>query len=135
MTGVGKFGRTAVRATELMVAGKCGTATEAWKAAVASEFPGKKDAQKKSCPKAAFLGLCEEGLVGGVKAEECAAGAENKAYAIEAVRLLQREPDLAKAGQAELWRRVMNGRKKEHNHQMDVVLALWAQGLLDPSQR
>ena len=132
---MGKFGKAAVRATALMVAGKCGAATEAWQVAVRSEFPGKTDAQRKSCPRPTYLGLCEEGLVVGVKAADCAAGAENKAYAIEAVRLLQGEPALADAGQAALWRRVMNGRSKEHNHQMDVVLALWAEGLVSQGRR
>lgn len=132
---MGKFGKAAARATELMVAGKCGAATEAWQVAVRSEFPGKVDAQRKSCPKAAYLGLCEEGLVVGVRGADCAAGAENKAYAIEAVHLLQGEPALADAGQAALWRRVMNGRKKEHNHQMDVVLTLWVQGLITRGRR
>jgi hypothetical protein len=38
----------------------------AWKNAAVSTFPEKKSAQTKGCPKGAFLGLCEEGLVTGV---------------------------------------------------------------------
>jgi uncharacterized protein DUF6979 len=127
---MGKFGQTAVRATELLRDGKCGAPTEAWQVAAREVFPGKPGAQKKACPRATFLGLCEEGLVVGVAAENSAAGEGNRVYAVEAVRLLHQEPALAEGGPTALWWRVMYGRDKVPNHQMDVVLTLWELGLI-----
>lgn len=38
--------------------------------AVEEVFPNSKSSQEKSCPKNAFLGLCEEGLVKGITKRE-----------------------------------------------------------------
>ena len=98
-------------------------------------MPGKPDAQVKGCPKGTYLGLCEKGLVAGVPAGAYDAGEDNKGYAIDAVRLLIRDPSLVDAGPKALWARVMNGRDKRPNDQMEVVLALWCSGLIDRSRR
>jgi hypothetical protein len=48
---------------------------------------------------------------------------------LKAVRLLREQPHLA-ANAAALWDRVLAGVPKQHNSQMDVVLALWKAGLI-----
>jgi hypothetical protein len=67
-------------------------------------------------------------LVVGVPAEDYSAGSENKGYAVDAVRLLRKDPNLAGLGAGELWKRVMKGRPKKPNSQMEVVLSLWSNG-------
>lgn len=77
------------------------------------------------------MGLCEEGLVRGVPKGNYTykSNSLNKAYAVEAVKLLKANPELAKDRNS-LWQEVMQGAKKSHNSQMDVVLALWENGFL-----
>ncbi|UOF88948.1 hypothetical protein LSG31_13525 [Fodinisporobacter ferrooxydans] len=90
-----------------------------------------KSSQKKSCPKNAFLGLCEAGLVYGIPrgiySEKNNAQKKNKEYVIKAVELLRLNLELADDKNA-LWAAVMNGKDMSHNSQMDVVLALWRKG-------
>jgi hypothetical protein len=100
-----------------------------WKQAVATIFPMSVESQKKGCPRSAFLGLCEAGYVRGIASGKYTTSQDNKAYAIRAIEILQSgyKPQSAK----ELWLQVMNGRKKAHNSQADVVLALWDEGLIE----
>jgi hypothetical protein len=126
-----KYGAIAVEAAELVRAGKCRSATEAWETVATAAFPDQVASQDKGCPRGAFLGLCEEGLVLGVSAQRATRPRKNKEYALAAVWLLQAEPVLAEEGATALWDRVMGGREKDHNSQMDVVLALWHAGLLN----
>ena len=125
-----RYAEVALRATQLMSKHACASPVEAWRVAAQEIFPGKRASQAKSCPKGAFLGLCEDGLVVGIAVGAYAAGSENKGYAVEAVRLLGQDPALAAAGPRALWKRVMGGREKVPNHQMEVVLALWSNGLI-----
>jgi hypothetical protein len=125
-----KYAEVALRATKLMRASACASPVESWHLAAREVFPGKVPSQKKGCPKGAYLGLCEEGLVAGVPAGHYTKSRDNKAYAVEAVRLLVGEPGLASEGPSALWQRVMNGTLKAQNHQMDVVLALWAHDMI-----
>jgi len=84
----------------------------------------------------AFLGLCAAGLIRGVSSATCTepSSSPNRSYSVIAVRLLEANPDLARATKIELWRRVMKelamDPKKKPNEQMDVVLTLWNQGLI-----
>jgi Family of unknown function (DUF6979) len=102
---------------------------EGWAAAVAREFPTSESSQKKSCPRDAFLGLCEEGLVKGVVSGDYTRSEKNKKYAVEAVRLLSCEPELA-VDIPGLWHRVLNGEPKAYNQQMHVVIGLWNEGFI-----
>jgi hypothetical protein len=132
---VSKYAEVAIRATELMRERACGSPPEAWRVAARELMPSKPDAQAKGCPKGAYLGLCEKGIVVGISAGSYDAGEENKGYAIDAVRLLLRDPSLATAGPKVLWERVMRGRNKKPNEQMEVVMALWTAGLIDRTRR
>lgn len=125
-----KYGAVALRAVELLRHDPNHSPADAWRKAATETFSNSPASRVKGCPKAAFLGLCEDGLVAGVPARPCGAGTDNKAYAVEAVRILVRNPSIAAEGAAPLWRRVMNGREKAPNKQMDVVLALWDAGLI-----
>jgi hypothetical protein len=97
-------------------------------------------ARRKTCPREAFLGLCQAGLLAGVPASSCtiSKSGKNRLYATVAVRLLRADPSLARASAIEIWRRVMKNvdadPEKAHNSQMDVVLALWTARLITPSE-
>ncbi|MFX3636321.1 MAG: hypothetical protein ACE3L7_09745 [Candidatus Pristimantibacillus sp.] len=105
----------------------------AWKEAASVAFGEGTWAQRKGCPKNAFLGLCEEGLVKGIAVGnyvEKSGSQKNKGYAVHAIQILRDKPELAddKLG---LWREVMNGVKMSHNSQMDVVLSLRNNNLIE----
>ena len=101
----------------------------AWNSAVTEVFPHSLSQQRKCCPKAAFLGLCEEGRVKGVKKGHYTRSKLNKKYAMAALHLLSTKPELA-VDRGELWRRLIAPTPKVQNGQLDVVLALWDAGLL-----
>jgi hypothetical protein len=117
-----KYGQTALKATELIARGF--EPPDAWQSAANSIFPDSRENQKKGCPKGAFLGLAAAGHLVGAPPGDYTTSVDNKRYAIDALRLLQRHPELA-ATPDELWRRVLRGSRKVHNDQMGVVTALW----------
>ncbi|WP_420042219.1 DUF6979 family protein [Anaeromyxobacter dehalogenans] len=136
---MGKYGNAALRATELVSNRTCRAPSDAWSIAIKELFPSSPSSQKKACPKGAYLGLCEEGLILGVPRGSYTRSDDNKRYAVDAVQLLRREPDLADAsardsGATNLWLLVMRGKRKTPNHQMDVVLSLWNHGLIAGSR-
>ena len=49
---------------------------------------------------------------------------KNKIYGIKAIRLLEKQPSLARDPK-HLWESVLEGDNKQHNSQMDVVVSLW----------
>jgi hypothetical protein len=124
------FGDAAIRATELVRDRQFRSPRDAWKRAVAELFPDSVSMREKGCPRAAFLGLCEEGLVAGIAHGTYTSSQENKADAVKAAALLARDPALASRGPKALWDHVLAGRTKRHNAQMDIVLALFGKGLL-----
>lgn len=117
-------------AVRMELYGKALTPVERWEDAVGKLYPTTPVGQKKGAPRAAFVGLCEAGLVKGI-----AAGASpmsttenrSKAFALKAVELLR-------AGShktvTQLWAGVTEGLEVQHGSQMDVVLALWKNGLI-----
>lgn len=102
----------------------------AWELAAQKIFSPNSTCIKKSCPKNAFLGLCEEGLLRGVEKRKYTRSNLNKAYAVKAVEILKEKQNQYKP--KELWIEVLSRRgddvKKAHNSQMDVVVALWGKG-------
>jgi hypothetical protein len=88
-----------------------------------------KSAREKSCPKNTFLSLCEEGLVKGIPKGNYIKSVKNKEYALKAVTILKQNTQTTFTPK-ELWDKLELGDKR-HNSQMDVVLALWENGLIE----
>jgi hypothetical protein len=99
-----------------------------WESAMQKLYPSSPTARRKSCPRGAYLGLCEEGLIKWIPAGRYTASRDNKDYAVRAAALL------AEGNQSwstsTLWRAVTNDPERTHNSQMDIVLALWNNGLI-----
>jgi hypothetical protein len=91
-------------------------------------YPTSPAAREKSCPRGAFLGLCEEGLVKGIPAGDYTASTDDKAYAVNAAALLAGGDQNWSI--STLWHAVANNPEKTHSNQMDIVLALWKNGLI-----
>jgi hypothetical protein len=124
-----RYGEAALMAVRMNTHGKALTPAERWQNAVQSLYPTAIPAQKLAGPRAAFVGLCEAGLVQGIAAGDYAAGSRNKDYAVAAVALLRAGTHKTVT---QLWNAVSAPEQKPHNAQMDVVLALWKNGLIVP---
>ena len=120
------YGKAAVRAFELIQSGHYRDPEEAWFKAV-KEYTNSKSSVKKGCPRGAFLGLCEEGIIAGVPKGIYTDSELNKGYALEALRIL-RETNYTPTRDA-LWNQIVKV-NKAHNGQMDVVLSLWESGYI-----
>lgn len=118
MTNYNQYGKVAI-----IVAKENGNPKDNWKAEVKNAFPNSKSSQKKSCPKSAFLGLCEDGYVKGVPKGNYTKSIKNKEYAINAIKIIKNNPNKTFTPK-KLWEKLNLGDKR-HNSQMDVVLALW----------
>lgn len=124
---MGKYGNAAKIATELLREKKVNDPVDAWELAVTQVFPNSISSRRKSCPKNAFLGLCEDGYVIDVAKGEYTRSEKNKHYAIKALLLLNENPML---NEKELWKLVIDESEKKHNSQMDVVKTLWENKLI-----
>ena len=102
----------------------------AWKLSAEEVFPNKKASREKGCPKCAFLGLAEEGLIRGVPPGSYTSSKRNKQYALAALATLRENPNLAEDTE-KLWAIVIAGEEKQHNEQMSVVAELWQNGDLE----
>ena len=120
----GKYGNAAVLAVEFFSVGMANTPVEAWDRAIAEYFPHSKSAREKSCPRAAFLGLCETGAVKHIPAGNYTSSQKNKQYALKALAFLEKDESLREHKNM-LWSKVLNGKPRKPNEQMDVVVSLW----------
>jgi hypothetical protein len=128
MDHYGKYGLVALNAVNRLNSSQEKDPCSAWDEAAVVVFPTQISSRKKSCPRTAFLGLCEEGKVKGVKSGNYTRSKANKSYANDAAELLQRSPKLTTK---ELWGKVIsNAEPKVHNSQMNVVIALFHEGYL-----
>lgn len=128
------YGKTAVRAVELIHTNQVATTSDAWTRAAVEIFGSTSTRHRKACPRSTFLGLCEEGLIKGVSETHISKrlrNQTNKGHAIDAINLLRDNPFLF-SNPRELWKLLMNGDPKSHNFQMDVVTALWNHELIVP---
>lgn len=123
------YGKAAVRAVHLFTGEHVESPGEAWVRAAAEIFGAGTSSTKKGCPQNAFLGLCEEGLVNGIPAGQYTRSLKNKQYALNAIAFLQRNPRITVAPN-DLWHNIQGGKVISHNSQMDVVVALWENGLI-----
>jgi hypothetical protein len=129
---MGLYGVVAVRAIRLIKSGDLLEPLIAWNTVASEVFGEGTWAQQKSCPRSAFLGLCEAGMIQGIVKGKYAGKNElqkKKKYAIEAVRILKEKPELSE-NKLKLWSEVRKGAHYSHDSQMDVVVALWRNGMI-----
>ena len=119
----------AVLEVELISSGNCAEPADAWNQATSKLFPSSASLREKGCPKGAFVGLCNEGIVVGVEPGNYAKSSKNGGYAIDAVKVLRKNKFLASQPEL-LWKKVA-GNTKTQNHQIDIVTGLWEAGLID----
>ena len=122
-----RYGEAALLAARMETYGKAITPFDRWKAAIEKLYPTSPSAQRKGGPRAAFLSLCEAGLVKGIAPGQYAPSNKDKAYAPRAVGLLV--AGTHKTVNA-LWVEVTDGEDIPHSSQMDVVMALWKNDLI-----
>ena len=125
-----KYGQAAIEAVSLSTSGSHILPRDAWDQVTTQIFGAGTAAQEKGCPRCAFLGLCEEGLIKGIPKGKYCKSVKNKQYALSALKYLQQDQNLSKQPSL-LWKKVTEGEPKAHNSQMDVVIALWNAGLLE----
>jgi hypothetical protein len=120
------FGDSAVRAVKLISEQRVTDPDEAWDQAIQS-MTISEATRVKGCPKSAFLGLCEMGLIRGIPKGNYTQSIKNKQYSISAIEKLRNDPSLS-LNRDILWALVAGG--IAHNGQMDVVLSLWKNNLI-----
>lgn len=123
------YGKAAIRAVLLFTSGVVDSPLDGWEKATTEIFGKGTSSQKKPCPRCAFLGLCEDGLVKGIPVGRYINGSKNKNYALSAVAILKRNLEFTTYKHS-LWNDVLVGKPIIHNNQMDVVVALWNEGLI-----
>jgi hypothetical protein len=107
------------------------TPQAAWEKATIVLFGEGTSGQKKGCPKNAFLGLCEAGLIiCREKTLQCNSpdkpDSKNKGYASKAVELI-REDRSNMNNKTVLWQKITT---VKYNQQLDVVFALIEKGYI-----
>ena len=90
-----KYGTIAVCAAKKVREGNGLCPISAWKTSAEDIFPEQEASREKSCPRTAFLGLAQEGLIRGIQPGSYTTSTLNKKYAVEAVKLLRTSPDLS----------------------------------------
>ncbi|MDY8025805.1 MULTISPECIES: DUF6979 family protein [Paenibacillus] len=127
-----KYGQCAIQAIKNLEFNPTLTPLDAWEMATTEALGEGTWGQKKGCPKVAFIGLCEAGLVKGIPKGTYSVRShtqKNKEYALKAIELLIENPTLV-LNKMMLWKSVVNGSNTTHNSQMDVVMALWKNDLI-----
>ena len=129
---MGGFGTAALKAHKLATGTQPLDPSDAWDQATTSIWGGGTSSQVKSCPRDAFLGLCEAGRVRGGSPGNYTRSLKNKDYAVKAADMLKANPSLVSLKERGLWQKVMKSLGepvgKVHNQQMDVVLTLFQSG-------
>jgi hypothetical protein len=123
-----KYGDVAVKAATAIQSNNGEKPRDIWDLVASDIFGEGSSSQKKGCPRNAFLGLCEEGMIKGVQKGKYTSSKANKKYALKAVEILKENPVLVNDSKT-LWLEVIEEPKK-HNGQMDVVISLWKHGLI-----
>lgn len=121
-----KYAQVAIKAIEL-VNKKELDIINAWKIC-AKEVFGDTPSALKGCPRNAFLGLCEEGMILGIEKGNYTTSLKNKTYALNAVEEIKMDESLVNNPRA-LWKKVVSS-NKAHNQQMNVVCELYKRGLI-----
>ena len=123
-----KYGLAAVAATKYILQNKNTPPEEAWGKSISEVFPESKSSREKGCPRNAYLGLCENGLIKGIPSGNYTNSQLNKEYAITAHNIIKSDTNTNVTASA-LWNSVIYNEKKSHNSQMNAVMALHDHGL------
>lgn len=124
-----KYGKAAFDAVKIIHEDPNTNPVIAWGTALAKYCQVNSESWKKSCPRGTFLGLCEEGRIIDIPAGNYTESIKNKNYGLRALELLKRNPFLAN-NKSLLWSKVLEPELIAPNDQMDIVVALWNEGLL-----
>ncbi len=127
------YSKAALKAVRLLTNGIAKNPIDAWEKSTTEIFGKGTSGQKKPCPRNAFIGLCEDGLVKDIPPGQYTRSQKNKIYALNAVKILKQNPELS-SDKHSLWNAVLGGKQITHNNQMDVVIALWNEELIIPDQ-
>jgi len=129
---MGKYGQIAIEAARL--AQKTKDPVGAWEVISSQIFGKGTPSQLKGCPRNTFLGLCSEGKLKEIPVGNYTRSKKNKIYGLKALELLSKNTSFLDP--SELWIKVLQAAgedlPKQHNEQMDVVIALWGTGLFGP---
>ncbi|HEY2875779.1 MAG TPA: hypothetical protein VGJ56_27930 [Reyranella sp.] len=125
-----KFGKVAIKATRLLISGIVSDPREAWHSAAEALLSYSTSTMRKHCPRSAYLGLCEEGLVKGASKGPWLTSNVNKLYAVRAVQELRIDRTWLTKPKLDLWRVVSRSPTKTHNSQIDEVFGLWEDELI-----
>lgn len=127
-----KYSKSALNAVQYILEDRAQSPVEAWYIATGEQFGEGSWGQKKGCPRNAFLGICEEGLIKGVKAGRYNKKEHslNKQYAINTIKLLKEDSTYLERDNKEIWRIVTNGKDIKSNYQVEMVKALWEKDLI-----
>ncbi|HUG98949.1 MAG TPA: hypothetical protein VMQ83_07215 [Gammaproteobacteria bacterium] len=120
---MGEYRKVAVLAAESIREGVVPDPADAWAIAARKVFPASSALQNKGCPKGAFLGLCNRGMIDGIPAGKYSGPSKNGEYAVAAVEILRTNRFLTSQPKL-LWKKVA-GNSKTENGQMSVVIGLW----------
>lgn len=128
MIKFGKYGAAAEETAKVILRHSSKEIRSEWDKTMNKTFPEQPSSRSKACPRIAFLGLCEDGLVKGIAKGSYGVKDKsiNKKYAIDAAFLILNGGE---ANRSYLWKKVAP-EGKSHNSQMDVVIALSEAGLL-----
>jgi len=101
---------------------------QAWEQSV-GHYTNSQSARTKGCPRGAFLGLCQEGLVKDVPAQRYTASMASKNYAISTVMLLkQGSTNVENINEIESF--VMPERQRGDQGEIRIACVLWKNGLI-----
>lgn len=125
-----QYGLAAIDAVNLMKNGIVENPRIAWEEALSKYCERGSFAWEKGCPRGTFLGLCEEGYIKGIPKGKYTNSKKNKAYGIEAVKALKKNP-LFINDSIKLWQQIPNRTAQNQNGQLDVVIALWNEDMIN----
>ncbi|MCW3792949.1 hypothetical protein OM416_15265 [Paenibacillus sp. LS1] len=127
---MGKYGEAAVKTVNYLNEHKHDDPIKAWNEVTIQIFGKGSSSQKKGCPENTFLGLCEEGLLEGIPSGIYTNSKKNKGYGLKAVKILGEIDNDKDINQRALWKEVIGDQDIKYNSQMNVVLALWREGMI-----
>ena len=121
---MGKYGAAALLAATKTAERRGTNPRDTWNEVMKQVFPDAVASQTKSCPRDAFLSLCELGVVKGVPPGTYTKSLRNKEYIGRALRALRADPRLT-TEKGRLWAIAVEGADKRENGQLDVLVELW----------